>query len=388
MIHTFGAMDIETKIAISALHGENIAELMEMVCENLKETPPINPLTITATFCIVGVPNVGKSSLLNALIQEQRAATSNVAGTTRDSIEDLLTYKDKNYLVIDTAGIVKKNAQKKVVEKFSHIRMEKSIEKADICLFVVDATKEITTREKGLISDMEKKQKSCLILLNKWDLMKSTRQEHVLSYLKQVHPFLKEIPIICISAQTKKGLEKILPNLERILEEKNQKITTSKINQTLQKALLNHNPPAIQGKRLRIYYATQTSTNPPTFLLFVNYKNLLTNTYIRYLKQQFRKAFGFYGSPIIFNLRKKASSRVHDQSQVSRGSRISSRGFGKSNAFGFITTIESLLATTMLFSFLIIPSIRIIFAVCPNPTSSFTSKTMPRGSFSSLLSLF
>lgn len=311
LIHAFYRLDIDLMEGVSALHSRGIADLLEDLLKIIPEGTAKKTPEISSTTAIIGSPNVGKSTLINTLLNQKRCAVSPIAGTTRDSVDLDITFNEKSYHLIDTAGVRRKTSEKIVVDKFAAIRTERAISRSDLCLVVVDALRGLCAQEKKLLTHIEKEGKSCIILLNKWDQIHGERQEHALRALKESTPSIEHCPIIVISALTGRGTEKIFPAIDAALESRQQRVTTGELNRFFESALSRNAPAMIQGKRLRIYYATQVSSSPPTFTLFVNYPKLLMHSYKRYLTHQLREAFDFSGSPIrIFLKGKKAEDRT------------------------------------------------------------------------------
>jgi ribosome-associated GTPase EngA len=258
-------------------------------------------------IAIVGRANVGKSTLLNYLLKEKRAVVSPIPGTTRDHIDADLLFEDKKYHLIDTAGIRKKHKEHTVVEKFASIRTQEAIKRADLCLFLSDVTEGMTAQDKKILSWIQKEGKSCVLLFNKWDLVKGFRKEHCLRALREEAPFFQHCPTLFVSALEKKGFQNLFSSIERVLSEREKKISTGQLNRFIQGCILKNHPPMILGKRLRIYYLTQVKTAPPGFIFFVNNPTFLADTYKKFLHNQFRKVFGFAGTPIRFFIKGKAS---------------------------------------------------------------------------------
>lgn len=302
--HQFYQLGITKTVAVSAAHGYQIAELLESAWEGIPltgeaETPGIR-------IAIIGRPNAGKSTLVNTVLQEERCVVSPIAGTTRDSIDVPITYNGQDYLLIDTAGIRRKHAEHEVVDKFAAIRTQRAIERADICLLILDAREGISTQDKQIAKEIEDAGKGCILLLNKWDLVKGFRMEHCLKAIQDDSPFLKHCPILAISAKTGRNIEQIFEEINRVYTNFTQRIGTHQLNTFMEKAIQLNHPPLITGKRLRIYYLTQVSTAPPRFALFVNYPDLLTDNYKKYLLNQFREKFSFAGAPLNFHLKKSS----------------------------------------------------------------------------------
>ncbi len=302
LAHQFYQLGITRTIAISAAHGFQIAELLELAWEGIDLTGEGKPPGISVA--IIGRPNSGKSTLVNKILNEKRCVVSPIAGTTRDSIDVPFTINGQDYLLIDTAGIRRKQSEHEVVDKFAAIRTQRAIERADICLLMLDAREGISTQDKQIAKEIEDAGKGCIILLNKWDLIHGFRMEHCLKGVQDDSPFLKHCPIIAISAMLGRNVDQIFTEVNQVYAYLNQKIPTPQLNTFMEKAIQLNHPPLITGKRLRIYYLTQVSTAPPRFALFVNYPDLLTDNYKKYLMNQFRDKFKFSGAPITFHLKK------------------------------------------------------------------------------------
>lgn len=303
--HSLGITDV---FGVSALQGNQIAELLEAALKKIpeREEPPISESAIRVA--IVGRANVGKSTLLNHLLKEERSIVSPIPGTTRDAIDILFRFQEQDYLLIDTAGIRRKKAEKEVVDKFAAIRTEEAIARADVCLLVLDSFEGFTTQERRIASQIEEMGKSCILIFNKWDLMKNLRMEHALRGVREAAPFLTHCPTLFISALNDRNLEKIFPLIQEVNASRRQRIGTGALNKFVEACLQKYHPPLITGKRLRIYYLTQVESNPPKFVLFVNKPDLMTDTYKKYLINQLRDAFPFSGCPILFELRGKEAA--------------------------------------------------------------------------------
>lgn len=304
--YPFQRLGISKLITVSTTQGYHIAELLELAFEDYTPQAPQPQEAQPVKVALVGRPNVGKSSLLNRFLSEERAIVSPIPGTTRDSIDVLCTAPNgTQYTLIDTAGIRRKGGEHEVVDKFAAIRTERAIERSDICLLIVDAQEGLTTREKKIANQIEEAGKGCILILNKWDLVKGLRMEHFLKDIEQEAPFLKHCPILCISAQTGRNVEKIFPLIDEVQKSAHQRIATGTLNQFLTKAMQKIHPPMIGGKRLRVYYMTQIAVAPPRFATFVNSPKLMDDSYKKYLYNQFRAEFGFTGVPLLFYLKGK-----------------------------------------------------------------------------------
>jgi len=310
LAHNFYPLGIQEMIATSAEHGYQIAELIEKALAPLPDEE-IEEDEDTVKVAIVGRPNVGKSTLVNSLLDEERCIVSPIPGTTRDAIDIAFTFDGSHYTLIDTAGIRRKKSEKEVVDKFAHLRTERSIERADICLLLLDVQEGITAQEKKILNDIEEAGKPCIILLNKWDLTEGKRMEHALKALDEEALFAKHCPKLAISALEKRNLGKIFPMIDDVLRQGAERVPTHQLNVFVEKAMQRNHPPMIQGKRLRIYYMTQISTSPPQFVLFVNRPDLMLEAYRKYLLNQFREIYPFPGYPLELLLRGKKIKKEH-----------------------------------------------------------------------------
>lgn len=305
-VHQFSCLGVSPCIAVSALHKFHIAELLEAVLQQIPEEGEGAEAQETfPKIAIVGRPNVGKSLLLNTILGEERCIVSPVAGTTRDSIDTVVTIEGKTYTLIDTAGIRRKPKEKEVVEKFAAMRTAGSIEKADICLLVVDSQAGITTEEKKIAKDIEDAGKGCIIALNKWDLVHNFRMENVMKGLEMEIPFLAHSPKVIISAKTGRNVLKLFPMIDKVLTSQTQRIGTNALNRGLKEWMEKCHPPSIGGRRLKVYYMTQVDVGPPQFVLFVNAVHLMAGGYQRYLINSIRETFDFEGVPFILRLKGK-----------------------------------------------------------------------------------
>lgn len=319
-IYDFCSLGIETMVPVSASHGFQMIELLDAVLGKVP-APKISEQSTEVErvkVAIVGRPNVGKSTLMNVMLREDRSVVSPVAGTTRDAIDSDVLLGDLPVTLIDTAGIRRKRAEKEVVDKFAALRTEDAIERADICLLLLEGPEGLTVHDKKIASMIEASGKGCLVLFNKWDLISGYRREHCVLSLREETPFLAHCPTLFISAKTGRELPKVIEAIAEVRRHQTVRITTGQLNKFLEEAVERYHPPMLQGKRLRMYYMTQTETQPPTFVVFVNDPRLMIETYQRYLVHQFRERYRFSGSPIIFLLRKHRSSKVDRSSTPSR----------------------------------------------------------------------
>jgi len=307
LMHQFYSLGISRIIPVSAAQGWHIAELLEAAFEKIPaaKEEEVDENANAIKVAIVGRPNVGKSSLVNYVLDENRCIVSPIPGTTRDSIDIAFTHGDNLYTFIDTAGIRRKGSEHEVVDKFAAIRTDRAIERADLCVLMLDAQEGITAQDKKIANRIEEAGKGCIILFNKWDLVKGFRMEHVLKTVEEEVPFLKHCPKVFTSATTGRNVEKIFPLIQEVHQNSLKRITTHQLNKFIVSALQRNHPPMMKGKRLRIYYMAQVDVQPPKFILFVNYPHLMLESYKKYLYNQFREAYEFTGVPIRMFLKGK-----------------------------------------------------------------------------------
>ncbi len=284
---------------ISALHGTGTGDLLDALVESF---PPqaAEEEDDSVKIAIVGKPNAGKSSLLNRLVGEERAIVSPIAGTTRDSVDTKITFDGVEITLIDTAGIRKRGKIERGVEQFSVLRSFKSIERADVAILMIDATTGITAQDAHIAGFILEAWKSCVVLVNKWDAVEKdsfTMEEFTVTIRRDLN-FMDYVPILFISAKTGQRVDQVLPLALRVQEERLARLTTSKINQVIQHAQDMHAHPSKNGRAMRMYYGTQVRSDPPTFMIYVNDPTLMHFSYLRYLENQIREAYGFLGTPI------------------------------------------------------------------------------------------
>ncbi len=287
--------------AISALHGSGVADLLDAVVAIFAPTaPPKAEETKAVKVAIVGRTNVGKSSLLNALLGEERTIVSEVPGTTRDAIDTALDWQGQSIVLIDTAGIRKRGSISPGVEKYSVLRALKAIDRADVVLLLIDASEGVTAQDTHIAGHILEASKSVIIVVNKWDLV-SKKEITMDSYTQHVRNQLKFIPyapVLFVSALRQQGIEQILETAIRVYQQRYQRIPTGQLNDLLQESIARHSPPSKAGKRLKFYYATQPIVDPPTLVFFVNDSRLVHFSYQRYLENRIRERWGFEGTPL------------------------------------------------------------------------------------------
>ncbi|MCE5259234.1 MAG: ribosome biogenesis GTPase Der [Chloroflexi bacterium] len=285
---------------ISALRGMGIGDLLDHLVQILPGELEAEDTDQTLSIAIVGRTNVGKSSLLNRLMGEERVIVSDIPGTTRDAVDTRLVYYGQPIVLIDTAGIRKRGSIAQGIEKYSVLRAFHAIDRANIVMFVVDATAGITAQDAHIAGFILEEFKSVAVLVNKWDLVtKDTNtQAEYEARLRNELKFMPYVPVLYISALRGQRVDRILPLMLRIYQERQQRLSTSELNAILRDATSQHSPPSRSGKKLRFYYGSQVSVDPPTFVFFVNDTELVHFSYTRYLENQIRKSYPFEGTPI------------------------------------------------------------------------------------------
>ncbi|HZK10521.1 MAG TPA: ribosome biogenesis GTPase Der [Clostridia bacterium] len=294
-------------IGISSVNILNFGDLLDQILELLPEEKQSDDDDKTIKMAIVGKPNVGKSSLVNAILGENRVIISDIPGTTREAIETSFEKDGVKYLLTDTAGIRRKKKINEDIEHYSVLRSFSAIERSDITLLMVDAQEGFTEQDKKIIGFAHNEGKAVIVLVNKWDLVekdnKSYKQWKNKFYAE--FPFLRYAPIELISVTEKERLHRILPMVRDVYENSQRRITTGQLNELLNEVVLLHPMPQDKGKSLKIYYATQSQVSPPTFVLFINHEKLMHFSYLRYLENRIRESFDFEGTPIRFVLKEK-----------------------------------------------------------------------------------
>ena len=304
-IYAFYELGFEDIIAVSAEHNIGFDKLNDYFEKNIVESKI--EVDDTIKFCFVGRPNVGKSSLVNALLNEDRLIVSDVAGTTRDAVDSKFKYNGKTYTVIDTAGMRKKGKIYENIEKYSYIRSLKAIDRSDVCVLVIDAKEGIIEHDKHIASYIIDAGKAIVIAVNKWDEIKNPDEEikKWKLLIENEFQFLSYAKVVFISAKTKKRLGTLMPEIIKAYENHNRVISTSSLNDVIMESVQMHNPPSFKGKRLKIYFTSQSATKPPKFTFEVNNKKLVHFSYARYLENQLRKSFDLEGTPIILEFKNK-----------------------------------------------------------------------------------
>lgn len=305
-IYDFYALGCDEVIGVSALHGIGVGDLLDKIVENLPEERKSPYDDDVIKFCLIGQPNVGKSTLSNSIVGEERTIVSSVAGTTRDAIDTMFTWHSKKFVVVDTAGIRKQGKIYENAEKYSVLRAMQAIERCDIAVLILDGTLELSEQDKRIAGFAREANRAMIIVVNKWDLVKKNDKtmKEMTEKIKVQMPFLDFAPVIFLSAFKKERVHTLIEEVEKVYDNFNRRVQTSVLNDVLLDAVLLNQPPLFNGNRLRLSYATQDDVMPPSFVLFVNDEKHMHFSYLRYLENQLRNSFEFSGSPIKFILRK------------------------------------------------------------------------------------
>lgn len=304
-IYDFYELGFDTYIPISSIHNTGYSELMDNITMDFNTIDKENNDT-RLKFCIIGRPNVGKSSLTNALLNEERVVVSDISGTTRDSINSVFKYHGEEYILIDTAGMRKKGRIFDTIEKYSLIRSMRSIDSSDLCLVVINAEEGITEHDKHIAGYAIERGKGLIFVVNKWDLVKDTTISEFTKLMKAEFQFATYAPIVFLSALTKKRIHTLMPEVIKVLENIKREVKTSVLNDVILDAYQLNKPPSYKGKRLKIYYSSQTGIKPPKFTLRVNNKGLVHFSYERYLENKLRESFDLQGTPIVLQFKNRS----------------------------------------------------------------------------------
>ena len=308
LINEFWALGLDNMFPLSALHGDGgVGDILDEITKdiNVEEDKTEKEDDNAIKIAIVGKPNAGKSSILNNLLKKQRAIVSDVSGTTRDSIDEEIIFEDKIFRLIDTAGIRKKSKVDYGVEMFAVDRAIKAIRECDVALLVIDSNEGLSDQDKKIASICEEAGCGLILAFNKWDLIKNTQTHKFEAEIEKEAPFLNYAEKIYISAKTGQRLDNIFKKALEVQQQREKRISTGLLNKVINEAYALNPPSSIKGKLMRIYYSTQAKIEPPTFVIFINNKDLIQDHYKRYLNKKLRENFGFKGVPIVVSYRQK-----------------------------------------------------------------------------------
>ncbi len=297
-------------IALSSAHGSGTGDLLDAICDALPAPAASDEEDDSIKVAVIGKPNAGKSSLVNRILGEERLIVSDISGTTRDAVDTLVECPEGRYTLIDTAGIRRKARIDDVIEKYSVLRAHTAVERADVCLLLIDAAEGITEQDEHIAGIAHEAGKACVIVVNKWDLIEKDNSS-VNAFTQKIYnalSYMTYAPILFISAKTGQRVSKLLEHINYVNEQAKLRISTGMLNDMLGDATAKVQPPSDKGKRLKIYYMTQASVAPPTFVIFVNNAELFHFSYQRYIENCLRETFGFRGTPIRLVIRQRGDA--------------------------------------------------------------------------------
>ena len=306
-VYEFYNLGIGDPVPVSAASRLGIGDMLDVVVEHFPKDSAQEIEDERPRIAIVGKPNVGKSSMINRMLGEQRVIVSDIAGTTRDAIDTNVKYDGKDYVFIDTAGLRRKNKIKEEIERYSIIRAVTAVERADVVIVVIDATEGVTEQDAKIAGIAHERGKGIIIAVNKWDAIEKndkTVKEHT-DRIRQILSFMPYAEILFVSAKTGQRMHKIFDMIDMVIENNSMRVATGVLNEIMTEAVAMQQPPSDKGKRLKLYYITQVAVKPPTFVIFVNDKQLMHFSYTRYIENRIRDAFGFRGTSLKFIIRER-----------------------------------------------------------------------------------
>ncbi|WP_455528658.1 ribosome biogenesis GTPase Der [Huintestinicola sp.] len=308
--YEFYNLGVGDPIAISAQHGHGSGDLLDEVFKYFPEGETDEYDEEYIKVAVIGKPNVGKSSLINRIAGEERVIVSDIAGTTRDATDTVIENENGKYVFIDTAGIRRKSKVTEKIEHYSVLRAYMAVDRSDVCVIVIDALVGFTDQDSKVAGYAHEQGKACIVAVNKWDAVEkdSNTMEDFTNDLKEKFSFMSYVPFIFISAKTGQRIDKLFPLINSVNSQNSMRITTGMLNDVLSYATTRVQPPSDKGRRLKIYYMTQASTKPPTFVVFVNRADLFHFSYQRYIENQIRQTFGLTGTPVRFVIRERDNS--------------------------------------------------------------------------------
>lgn len=306
-IYDFYELGFDYYIPISGSHNIGMDDLMDEVTKDFKKQENDEYASNVIKFCVIGRPNVGKSSLVNAILNEERVIVSDTPGTTRDTVDTEFNYEKRPFVVIDTAGMRKKGKVYEQIEKYSLLRSMKAIDRSDVCLIVINAEEGIIEHDKHIASYALEAGKALVLVVNKWDKVDDKNQgiREFKEKMRAEFQFLSYVPIVFLSAKTKKRLHTLMPEVIKVYDNAHRQVKTSVLNDVIVDAVSLQSPPSYKGKRLKIYFTSQTGITPPKFTFHVNNKGLVHFSYERYLENKIRESFNFEGTPIVFQFKNR-----------------------------------------------------------------------------------
>ena len=310
--YEFYNLGLGDPVAVSAAHGHGTGDLLDCVLEGFSKEELENTEDDSIKVAVIGKPNAGKSSLVNAISGQERSIVSEIAGTTRDAIDTVVTYKEKTYTFIDTAGLRRHSKVEDKIEKFSVIRAKMAVERANVCVILIDGNEGFTEQDSKVASIALENGKACIIAVNKWDEAgkQGVSQDKYRKKLEKDFSFMSYAPIMFISAKTGHNIGRLFDLIDYVYQQSEFRVSTGMLNDLLNEATARVQPPSDKGKRLKIYYMTQISVAPPTFVCFCNKKDLFHFSYQRYIENQLRSTFGLEGTPIRFIIRERGEKRM------------------------------------------------------------------------------
>ncbi|MDU5951777.1 MAG: ribosome biogenesis GTPase Der [Clostridiales bacterium] len=306
-VYEFYSLGFEHVVPIAAVDGRNTGDLLDLMVSLLPDAPPVTAGVDASSIAVVGRPNVGKSSLCNRLLGEERSIVSDVPGTTRDAIDTPFRYNGENYILVDTAGMRRRKKVELATEKYSVVRSLHAVDRSDVVLMVIDGSQGLTDQDKRIVGYAHEQGKGIVLVVNKWDLVEKDHktQKEMEDKFKGELLFLAYAPIIFVSAVTGQRVGQIMETVHAVVENRLMRVPTGVLNDIIREAVLKNPPPTDKGKRLKIYYATQIGVAPPTFALFVNDQEIMHFSYLRYLENRIRDYFIFEGTTLRLQLRNR-----------------------------------------------------------------------------------
>lgn len=304
-IYSYYELGFDNIIPVSGEHSLGLGNLLDEITKDFVEKEDTSIMDDKIKFCVIGRPNVGKSSLVNAIVNEEKTIVSNIAGTTRDAIDTPFMYEKEEYVIIDTAGIRKSGKIYENIEKYSVIRAMKAIERSNVCVVVINAEEGIIEHDKHIASYALEAGKPIVLVINKWDTIKDKTIDEYTKKVRNEFQFLSYVPIVFLSAKTKKRIHTLMPEIKKVYENSKREIKTSLLNDVIRDAVILNQPPSYKGKRLKIYFVAQKGITPPKFVFNVNSKGLVHFSYERYLENKIRESFDLEGTPIKIEFKNK-----------------------------------------------------------------------------------